>query len=98
MRLKLEKLPNTYRLLIAKRLICFNPADISRLDAQAQKRRKKHTIAGRPPISLSQQLRALGSHLDRIEVCAFRVAWTGGAAILGYEWSHGEAIHNCFTS
>jgi hypothetical protein len=34
---KLEKHAAPYRLWIAKRLFCFGPADISRLDARAQK-------------------------------------------------------------
>lgn len=35
---KLEKHAAPYRLWIAKRLFCFGPADISRLDARAQKK------------------------------------------------------------
>ena len=97
-RFKLDKRADSYRLWIAKRLFCFNPADISRLDAEAQKRRKKHAIATRPPISLPQQLRALGSLLDRIEVCAFRVVWTGGSGILDYERTNGERNHKVFTA
>ena len=96
-RFKLEKRADSFRLWIAKRLFCFNPADISRLDAEAQKRRKKRAIATRPPISLPQQLRALGSLLDRIEVCAFRVVWSGGSAILDYERVNGERNHKVFT-
>jgi len=94
---KLEKHASAYRLWIARRLYCFGPADISRLDARAQKKRKNHFT--RPSNALlSQQLRALGGHLDRIEVRAFRIVWTGGFAILDYERVNREWNHRVFTA
>ena len=93
---KLEKHAAPYRLWIAKRLFCFGPADISRLDARAQKKRKNHFTRG--STSLSQQLRALGDHLDRIEVRAFRILWTDSLAILEYQRVSGEQKRRVFTA
>ena len=95
---KLEKHADSYRVWIAKHLFCFGPGDISRLDSKAQKRRKNHSAATRPPTSLSQQLRALGGHLDRIEVSSFRVMWTAGSALLDYKRVSGERNFRTFTA
>ena len=95
----LEKHDDSYLLWITERLFCFTPADISRLDAQAQKRRRNPpTVATQPPKSLSQQLRALGGHLDRVEVCSFRLVWAGDSAILDYERANGERSYKSFTA
>jgi len=95
---KLEKHAQPYRLWIADRLFCFGPADISRLDAKAQKRRKNHLSSTRRPTSLSQQLRALGGYLDRIEVSSFRIVWIPGSALLDYERINGERNSRAFTA
>ena len=95
----LEKHDDSYQVWIAKQLFYFSPADISRLDAQAQKRRRNPpTSATQPPKSLSQQLRALGGHLDRTEVCSFRLVWSGDSAILDYERVNGERNYKAFTA
>ena len=93
---KLETHASSYRLWIAKRLFCFGPADILRLDALAGNKRQTHFT--RPSTSLSQQLRALGGQLDRIKARAFRIVWTGGAAILEYERVNGERNRRVFTA
>jgi hypothetical protein len=67
----------------ANRLFCFRPADISRLDAQAQKKRKSQFgSVTRTPATLSHRLRALGDHLDRIQVSVFRIVWTLDSVII----------------
>jgi len=67
----------------ANRLFCFRPADISRLDAQAQKKRKSQFgSVTRTPTTLSHRLRALGDHLDRIQVSVFRIVWTLDSVII----------------
>jgi hypothetical protein len=97
---ELEKQTHFYRLWIgSKHLFCFGPADISRLDAQGQKKRRGHPATARPPLaSLSQQLRALGGALDRIEASAFRIMWTSDSAVLRYERSNGERNSRVFTA
>ena len=84
-RFKLTKDAESYQLWIAKYQFCFSPGDIARLDAQAQKRRVNRIAAPLPPKTLSQQLRALGTYLDRIDVRSFRLVWTADFAILEYE-------------
>ena len=95
---KLEKHADGYRLWIAKRQFHFAPADISRLDAAAQKRRRSHRAVTRWSTSLSQQLRALGGYVDKIEVRSFRIVWAGDSAILEYERINGERKHRLFTA
>ena len=95
---KLEKHAEPYRLWIADRLFSFGPADISRLDAKAQKRRKNQSSSTRRPTSLSQQLRALGGYLDRIDVSSFRIVWTADSALLDYERVNGERDCRAFTA
>jgi mRNA-degrading endonuclease RelE of RelBE toxin-antitoxin system len=75
----------------ANRLFCFRPADISRLDAQARKKRKSQfgTVT-RTPTTLSYRLRALGDHLDRIQVSVFRIVWTLHSVIIVYQKVDGQ--------
>lgn len=93
---KLEKNADLYRLWIANRLFCLGPADISRLDTQARKRRANHPTANRPLTALPPQLRALGGYLDRVEVRTFRIVWTGASALLEYERVTGERNRRVF--
>jgi mRNA-degrading endonuclease RelE of RelBE toxin-antitoxin system len=75
----------------ANRLFCFRAADISRLDAQARKKRKSQfgTVT-RTPTTLSYRLRALGDHLDRIQVSVFRIVWTLHSVIIVYQKVDGQ--------
>ena len=96
---ELERDATLYRLWIGnKHFFCFGPADISRLDAQGQKRRRNHptATARASSNSLSQQLRALGGHLDRIEVSSFRLMWSSDSATLYYQRSNGERNSRVF--
>jgi hypothetical protein len=95
---KLEKCANSYRLWISKRLFSFDRADIARLNAQALKARTNRRSATGQLVSLSQQLRALGGYLDRIEVRSFNIVWTSGSAILEYEGINGERNSRIFTA
>lgn len=80
----------------ANRVFCFDPADISRLDAQAQKKRRNNSFSDAPASrSCSHALRSLGDHLDRMQVNAFRIEWTVGSVILDYQRVGGQ--RNCRT-
>jgi len=82
-----------------RRAFCFSPADISRLDAQAQKKRRKQSRPGTPPPKiLSQGLRALGNHLDRMLAHAFRIEWTSGSVTLNYQRGNGQRDSRMFTA
>jgi hypothetical protein len=80
----------------ANRVFCFSPADISRLDAQAQKLRRNQSFSA-PPASklLSHGLRSLGDHFDRLQVNAFRIEWTVGSVTVDYQRVDGR--RNCRT-
>src|SRR5215510_9880081 len=94
---KLEKHAELYHLRLGKNVFRFDRADIARLDAIAQKRRRNFPgTATPPPKSLSQQLRTLGGQLDRIDVRSFRIVWTEGFAILEYEFINGEGNRRVF--
>lgn len=83
----------------ANRVFCFSPADISRLDAQAQKQRRNQSFSGTPPAKLlSHGLRTLGDHFDRMQVNAFRIEWTVGAVILDYQRISGQRNCRTFTA
>ena len=55
----------------------LTPADISRLEASSQKKRRNYTSSNsRTTKSLAPFLRTLGNHLDNNQVTAFHVSWT----------------------
>ena len=69
-----------------KRVFVFSPADISRLDAQAQRQRKNRSLQPMPPYKIvSHGLRILGEHLDRIQATAFRIEWLSGCVIMDHQ-------------
>ena len=69
----------------------YDPLDLLRLDAQAQKKRRGHAFAQvRGGSKLSQLLRTLGDHLDRIEVSAFDISWASDSVSVSYQTSDGR--------
>jgi hypothetical protein len=80
------------------KLLCFNPADIARLDARAQRRRRNQALATRQSTMLSHQLRSLGDHLDRLELRAFHIMWSADSVILGYQPVDGVWNYRRFTA
>jgi hypothetical protein len=80
------------------RVFCFSSADISRLDAQAQKQRRNQSVsAPRPAKLVSHGLRTLGDHFDRMQVNAFRIEWTRGSVSIHYQRVNGPHNHKTFT-
>ena len=80
------------------RVFCFSPADISRVDAQAQKQRRNQSPSATPTAKLlSHGLRALGDHFDRMQVNAFRVEWTMGSVSIHYQRVNGPSNCKTFT-
>jgi hypothetical protein len=80
------------------RVFCFSSADISRLDAQAQKQRRNQSISGTPPHKLlSHGLRTLGDHFDRMQVNAFRLEWTLSSVNIYYQRVNGLVHTKKFT-
>jgi len=82
------------------RVFCFGPADISRLDAQAQKQRRNQSRSGSATPTeklLSHSLRTLGDHFDRMQVNGFRVEWTLGSVSIHYQRVNGPLNYKRFT-
>jgi hypothetical protein len=77
----------------------YEPQIISRLDAQGQKQRRgqlppQSTTTGKP----SQQLRALGEHLDRVEVSEFKISWDHPHSVtVKYQTSDGQNEQRTFS-
>ncbi len=83
----------------ANRVFCFSPADISRLDAQAQKQRRNQSFSATPASKLlSHSLRTLGDYFDRLQVNAFRIEWTVGSVTVDYQRVDGQRNCRTFTA
>jgi hypothetical protein len=81
----------------ASRLLCddgslrYDPPYVSWLDAQGRKRRRRRFSAQvTGTLKVSQLLRAVGRHLDRVDPHAFSIRWTNDAVLLDYELADGE--------
>jgi hypothetical protein len=77
----------------------YEPQILSRLDAQGQKQRRSQIPAQAKPTSKpSQQLRALGEHLDRVEASAFTISWDYPYSVtVEYETSDGQNERRTFS-
>ena len=77
----------------------FTPDDISRLDDLAEKQRKinpsPHTQTYR---RLSQLLRTLGDHLDRMEVNTFHISWASSSVAVDFQLPDGRIDSRTFTA
>ena len=80
-------------------LFCFRPADISCLDVQARNKQKSQSgSVARTSSLLSHRLRALGDHLDRIQVSVFRIVWTLDSIVIVYQRVDGQYQCKIFTA
>lgn len=81
------------------RSVHFAPADISRLDDQAQKQRRVQA-SPHPQMyrRLSQLLRALGDHLDRAQINTFYISWTADSASVHFQSTDGQRDSRTFTA
>ena len=76
----------------------YETLDIVRLDAQGRKKRRKHSFSQtRGAKTLSQLLRTVGEHLDRIEVSAFTVSWSTDSVSVDYQRAEGGREREDFT-
>ncbi|HEY1236140.1 MAG TPA: hypothetical protein VH851_15085 [Candidatus Binatia bacterium] len=74
-------------------LLSFLPTHISSLDAQGRKkRRKRQSAQATGTMKLSQLLRTVGRHLDRLEPHAFTISWSAKGATIHYELADGQKI------
>ena len=71
----------------------YDPAYISWLDAQGRKkRRRRFSAQATGTMKVSQLLRTVGRHLDRVEPHAFNIRWTKDAVLMDYELGDGQTI------
>jgi hypothetical protein len=80
------------------RSVRFTPADISRLDEQAQKQRKTTSVHKQMHGRLSQVMRSVGDHLDGIEASAFYMSWTYDSVSVDYQSLDGQRDTRTFTA
>jgi hypothetical protein len=81
------------------RSVRFAPADISRLDDQAQKQRRVDSSPDKQTYRrLSQLLRALGNQLDRTKVNSFHIFWTSNSVSVDFQPMEGESDSGTFTA
>lgn len=83
----------TSELLKENGSLSFLPPYISWLDAQGRrKRRKRQSAQASGTVKLSQLLRTVGRHLDRLEPHAFTISWSATGAKIHYELADGQQI------
>jgi hypothetical protein len=76
----------------------YETLDISRLDAQGRKKRRKHAFSQtRRAKTLSQLLRTVGEHLDRLDVSAFTVSWFPDSVSVDYQRAELDRERKDFT-
>jgi hypothetical protein len=81
------------------RSVRFTPADISRLDKQAQRQRRISSSSGTEAYRrLSQLLRTLGDHLERIGPNSFRISWTSISISVDFESGDRQITSKTFTA
>jgi hypothetical protein len=73
--------------------LSFLPPYVSWLDAQGRKkRRKRQSAQATGTMKLSQLLRTVGRHLERLEPHAFTISWSANGATIYYELADGQKI------
>jgi hypothetical protein len=71
----------------------YDPAYVAWLDAQGRKkRRRRFSAQATGTMKVSQLLRTVGRHLDRVEPHAFSIRWTKDAVFMDYELADGQTI------
>jgi len=71
----------------------YAPTYVSWLDAQGRKKRRKRLSAqASGTMKVSQLLRTLGRHLDRLEPHAFTISWSRDGVTIHYELPDGRQI------
>lgn len=73
--------------------LLYRPPYISWLDARGRrKRRRRFSAQATGSKTLSQLLRTLGRHLDRVDTNSFHIYWSSGSVFLDYQVTGGTRI------
>lgn len=87
------------RLKAADGALHYDQAYISWLDAQGRrKRRRRLSAQATGTMKVSQLLRTLGKHLDRVEPHTFTITWEGDAVFIDYELSDGQKVREILSA
>jgi hypothetical protein len=79
-------------------VLSFSARDLARLDEEAQRRRRQESGApGQESSRLSQLLRTVGDHLDRMNVTSFHIASSADAITVNYQDAGGQHDSRTFT-
>ena len=71
----------------------YDPSYVSWLDAQGRKkRRRRFSAQATGTMKVSQLLRTVGRHLDRMEPHSFNIKWTKDAVLMDYELGDGQTV------
>jgi len=75
----------------------YEPPYVSWLDAQGRKRRRRRFSAqATGTMKVSQLLRTVGRHLDRVEPHAFSIQWSKDSVIVDYQTADGQILREIF--
>jgi hypothetical protein len=76
----------------------YDPSYVAWLDAQGRKkRRRRFSAQATGTMKVSQLLRTVGRHLDRVEPHAFNIRWTKDAVVMEYELGDGQTVSETLT-
>jgi hypothetical protein len=76
----------------------FNPADISRLDKQAQMQRRSSSCPPEGYRRMSQLMRTLGDQFDRMKASAFQISWVSDSVSVAFQLPDGEIDSRTYTA
>jgi hypothetical protein len=86
------------RLIRADGGLEFDASYIAWIDAQGRRKRRRRVSAQATGTKrLSQLMRTLGRHLDRVEPHEFKISWSPSAVELEYQTSHGNREEETLT-
>jgi hypothetical protein len=73
--------------------LLYDPAYVLWLDSQGRKkRRRRFSAQATGTIKVSQLLRTVGRHLDRVEPHGFSIKWDNDSVVVDYELADGQSV------
>ncbi len=71
----------------------YDPAYVLWLDSQGRKkRRRRFSAQATGTMKVSQLLRTVGRHLDRVEPHGFSIKWDNDSVVVDYELADGQSV------
>lgn len=94
---RLDSFEDTQRESTVSHSVLFSRTEIYRLDRQAQLRRGREFSQPVSHSRLSQLLRTLGDHLDRVNAGAFQISWMADSVSVFFQLLDGQSDSLTFT-